>query len=224
MGLDPRTGSQQRMREVGSDHRIVTATVKLSLRVSKNTASKKLFWSAVTKNKQLASKIEDTVKSRYENLPLSEQNYTSFVNIAHKTGKELLPRKPRRAQDTRDADPVVTARKATLRASTRNVQAAQVNLRKTYDRCEDRRTNETLTYGIPLDVVSAIRVMYEDTSAVVITPEGETDAFSINTGVLQGDPLAPFLFCYLPRLCAPVFDFRIRRAYSPSSSEPTIPS
>ncbi|KAI8494405.1 hypothetical protein Bbelb_276310 [Branchiostoma belcheri] len=36
--------------------------------------------------------------------------------------------------------------------------------------------------------------MYDDTTAVVITPEGETDAFSINTGVLQGDPLAPFLF------------------------------
>ena len=49
-------------------------------------------------------------------------------------------------------------------------------------------------YGIPSEVVNAIRVMYEDTSAVVITPDGETDAFDINTGVLQGDPLAPFLF------------------------------
>jgi hypothetical protein len=27
-----------------------------------------------------------------------------------------------------------------------------------------------------------------------ITPEGNTDLFSIDTGVLQGDPLAPFLF------------------------------
>ena len=31
-------------------------------------------------------------------------------------------------------------------------------------------------------------------SAVVLTPEGETTNFNINTGVLQGDPLAPYLF------------------------------
>jgi len=49
-------------------------------------------------------------------------------------------------------------------------------------------------YGIPLPVVNAIRVMYENTSATVVTPEGETDLFTIITGVLQGDPLAPFLF------------------------------
>ena len=49
-------------------------------------------------------------------------------------------------------------------------------------------------YGIPPDVVAATRVMYENTSAVVITPEGETEQFPIDTGVLQGDPLAPFLF------------------------------
>ncbi|KAI8480411.1 hypothetical protein Bbelb_418690 [Branchiostoma belcheri] len=59
-----------------------------------------------------------------------------------------------------------------------------------------RRPDNYRAYGIPLDVVSAIRVMYENTSAVVITPEGETDAFSINTGVLQGDPLAPFLLLF----------------------------
>ena len=36
--------------------------------------------------------------------------------------------------------------------------------------------------------------MYRDTSATVTTPEGQTDPFVIGTGVLQGDPLAPFLF------------------------------
>ena len=57
----------------------------------------------------------------------------------------------------------------------------------------DRMFEILEAYGIPPDVVNAIRVMYTDTSALVITPEGETDAFSIDTGVLQGDPLAPFL-------------------------------
>ena len=36
--------------------------------------------------------------------------------------------------------------------------------------------------------------MYVNTSAVVLTPEGETTNFNINTGVLQGDPLAPYVF------------------------------
>jgi len=49
-------------------------------------------------------------------------------------------------------------------------------------------------YGVPAPIVDAIRVMYADTIATVLTPEGETDTFNINTGVLQGEPLAPFLF------------------------------
>ena len=36
--------------------------------------------------------------------------------------------------------------------------------------------------------------MYENTSAVILTPEGETTTFTINTRVLPGDPLAPYLF------------------------------
>ena len=50
------------------------------------------------------------------------------------------------------------------------------------------------SYGIPPEIVAAIKVMYGNTSALVITPEGNTDVFKIDTGVLQGDPLAPFLF------------------------------
>ena len=53
-----------------------------------------------------------------------------------------------------------------------------------------------LAYGIPPENGNAIRVIYENTSALVMTPEGKT-------GVLQGDPLAPFLFVirfdYAPR-------------------------
>ena len=50
------------------------------------------------------------------------------------------------------------------------------------------------SYGIPPEIVAAIKVMYENPSALVITPEGNTDLFKIDTGVLQGDPPAPFLF------------------------------
>jgi len=49
-------------------------------------------------------------------------------------------------------------------------------------------------YGIPGELVAAIGAMYKDTFAKVISPDGETDAFEIMAGVLQGDTLAPYLF------------------------------
>ena len=51
-----------------------------------------------------------------------------------------------------------------------------------------------LAYGIPSEIVNAIQMMYKNTSALVVTPEGNTDIFQVDTGVLQENPLAPFLF------------------------------
>ena len=62
-------------------------------------------------------------------------------------------------------------------------------------------------YGIPPAICNAIKVVYLETSAIVLTPEGETAPFSINTGVLQGDPLAPFLFIV-------VLDYALRQSIS----------
>ena len=129
---------------VGSDHRIVTATVKLSLRRPNPPVSKKLFWQALTNDPALASRIDDTISSRFDNLSEADQDYSSFVMIATKTGAELLPPKPHPPPNTVDIDPVVSARKSTLRASTRNIQPAQNNLRKTFDRYEDIRINNIL--------------------------------------------------------------------------------
>ena len=48
----------------------------------------------------------------------------------------------------------------------------------------DRMLQILKAYGIPPDIVAAIGVMYENTSALVITPEGKTEQFAIDTGVL----------------------------------------
>ena len=70
-----------------------------------------------------------------------------------------------------------------------------IDFRKAFDSIDRNKMLLILNaYGVPTEIVDAVKVMYEDTSALVITPEGETDSFAINTGVLQGDPLAPFLF------------------------------
>ena len=49
-------------------------------------------------------------------------------------------------------------------------------------------------YGILHSVDEAIKCCYTNTTALVITPDGETTSFDIVTEVLQGDTLAPFLF------------------------------
>ena len=70
-----------------------------------------------------------------------------------------------------------------------------IDFRKAFDSVNRSRMFEILiAYGIPTTIVNAIKVMYKDTHATVMTPEGQTDPFTIMTGVLQGDPLAPFLF------------------------------
>ena len=60
-------------------------------------------------------------------------------------------------------------------------------------------------YGIPEELVNAIAKMYENTQALVPSPDGETDWFEITARVLQGDALAPHLF-------AIVFDYTMRQA------------
>ncbi|XP_066923743.1 uncharacterized protein [Clytia hemisphaerica] len=286
---------------IGSDHRIVTARVKLSVRRPSPSTSKKLFWQSLTFDKTLSKRIDNEIVSQFTHLPNINQSYTTFVSIANKVGSNLLPKRERKPpSNSIDAPDVVAARKATLRSSKSYIRTAQSNLRNTYDRVEDRRINiydESLeissgivtkdeldsaidqmkngkapgldglniilnrirpvvdkllrpnqnrfregrstsahvlalrriveelknhkkeavisfidfrkafdsinrdrmfqilqAYCIPETVVNAIKVIYRDTSATVTTPEGQTDPFVICTGVLQGDPLAPFLF------------------------------
>jgi len=49
-------------------------------------------------------------------------------------------------------------------------------------------------YGIPPKIIAAIRCIYTGSKSFVSTPDGDTEPFLVNTGVLQGDTLAPFLF------------------------------
>ena len=50
-------------------------------------------------------------------------------------------------------------------------------------------------YRIPMRrIVDAIKLMYENTKAKVVSPDGEAEYFDIVAGVLQGNNLAPYLF------------------------------
>ena len=45
-------------------------------------------------------------------------------------------------------------------------------------------------YDVPPNLLQAINLMYENTKARIISPDGETEFFKILAGVLQGDTLA----------------------------------
>ena len=71
-------------------------------------------------------------------------------------------------------------------------------------------------YDIPGKLVEAISLMYQNTRARVITPDGNTEFFTIHTGVLQGDTLAPYLF-------AIVLDYAMRQALEGKEEELGFP-
>ena len=70
-----------------------------------------------------------------------------------------------------------------------------VDFSKAFDSVNREKMFEILgLYGIPTEIIDAIKVLYSNTRSSVLTPDGETDQFDILAGILQGDTLAPFLF------------------------------
>ena len=81
-----------------------------------------------------------------------------------------------------------------------------VDFKKAFDSIHRGRMFKILkAYGIPERLVNVIKLMYSNTRARVLTPEGETEFFNIIAGVLQGDTLAPLLFVI-------VLDYVMRQA------------
>ena len=70
-----------------------------------------------------------------------------------------------------------------------------VDLRKSFDSVSRERLFDILiAYGVPQEIIKAIRAAYTNTTAQVITEDDNNEFFSIEAGVLQGDKLAPYLF------------------------------
>ena len=67
-------------------------------------------------------------------------------------------------------------------------------------------------YGIPFEIVQAIRVIYTNSKSKVIVDGKFSDEFPVTTGVLQGDTLAPLLFII-------VIDYVMKNAVSDAARE-----
>ena len=81
-----------------------------------------------------------------------------------------------------------------------------IDFRKAFDSVHRGMMMKILkAYDVPPNLLRAIGTMYTGTRAQVTTPDGSSEEFNIQTGVLQGDTLAPFLFII-------VLDYALRQA------------
>ena len=70
-----------------------------------------------------------------------------------------------------------------------------IDFTKAFDSIHRGKMEKTLlAYGLPKETVAVITILYRNTKVKVRSPDGDTEYFDIVAGVLQGDPLAPYLF------------------------------
>ena len=92
---------------------------------------------------------------------------------------------------------ILTVRRIIEGVKAKNLQAVLlfVDFSKAFDSIHRGKMREILlAYGIPLETVNAIMALYKNSKAIVRSPDGDTDFFTILAGVLQGDTLSPLLF------------------------------
>ena len=80
-------------------------------------------------------------------------------------------------------------------------------------------------YGIPKQMVNAIKLLYTNNTATVLSPDGETKPFDIKAGILQGDTLAPFLFIMVvDNILRVSLDTQKRERIASQSQDQLLPS
>ena len=116
------TRSYSSFSTVGSDHRIVSSHVKLSLRVSKKSKPhpmKTINWKEVSSNSTLSNQFSVAVHNRFEalcdgndlNIDNIEDTYSNLIEATETVAKEMLPVKPKgKGTKTRDSPSVISAR------------------------------------------------------------------------------------------------------------------
>ena len=90
----------------------------------------------------------------------------------------------------------------TVRRIIKGIKARQVpvtllfvDFSKGFESFHREKMEKTLLgYGIPKEIVTAMKILYRNTKLMVRSPDGDTEFFNILAGTLQGDALAPFLF------------------------------
>ena len=108
----------------------------------------------------------------------------------------------------RSTSQILALRRIIESVKSHSLQAAIIfdDFKKAFDSIHRHKMLEILRKcGVPRKLVDAIGKFYESTFASVLSPNGETDLFQIQAGVLQGDTLAPLFFVL-------IVDYAMRQA------------
>ena len=96
---------------MGSDHRLLTSRVKLSLRTTKSIPRKKTYDWNTLRNSELQNLYTVTVKNRYAELSTESddatESYGKFVQANREATEQLIPTKKRKKRDNTAGDPRV---------------------------------------------------------------------------------------------------------------------
>ena len=70
-----------------------------------------------------------------------------------------------------------------------------VDFSKAFDSIHSAKMVHILkSYGIPTKIINTIMILYRNTKSMVRSPDGDTEYFDINAGVLHGYTRGPLLF------------------------------
>ena len=99
---------------VGSDHRVVTAELQLSLRTAKHARKIHYDWERFSASPEIQENYTVAVKNRFQVLEEdnNEERYEMFVTANKEAMEEWVPKKPKTKAERRSAHPsVINARK-----------------------------------------------------------------------------------------------------------------
>ena len=138
---------------IGSDHRVVTARLKLSLRMSLTPPRKNVYeWAALRSDKDLQYQYTVQVKNRYAELCTVSNNkdvtntYQNLIQANEEAAKDLMPTKKRTKRKITAKDPrIIVARQSVNDAFSKfetdpsevnhtSLQSTKTKLKDVYDR------------------------------------------------------------------------------------------
>ena len=99
---------------VGSDHRVVSAKLQLSLRTAKHARKIRYDWQRFSATPEIQENYTVTVKNRFQVLEedTNKERYEKFVAANKEAMEEWVPKKPKKKAERRSAHPsVISARK-----------------------------------------------------------------------------------------------------------------
>jgi hypothetical protein len=131
--------------------------------------------------------------------PISTKVYNTMLRnrIQPEIEKILRPNQNGFRKNRSTLGQILTVRRIIEGVRARNLEAVVlfVDFSKAFDSVHRGKMSKILSaYGIPEETIKAIMMLYENTKAMVRSPDGDTDFFMILAGELQGDTPAPYLF------------------------------